>query len=62
MQQSKSREAILEDALLEYVAKFGLTDKARDALLEPSEASKTSAGGGAARVPLIPDQRYRNSS
>lgn len=41
MQQSKSREAILEDALLEYVAKFGLTDKARNALLEPTKASKT---------------------
>jgi hypothetical protein len=57
MQQSKSREAILEDALLEYVAKFGLTDKARNALLEPTKASKTPAGGGAARVPLIPHQR-----
>lgn len=57
MQKSKSREAILEDALLEYVERFGLTDKARDALLEPPKASKTHAGGGAARVPLIPDQR-----
>jgi hypothetical protein len=45
----------LEDAPTrnEKSERFGLTDKARDALQEP-KVLKTHARGGAARVPLIP--------